>query len=373
MILAHLSIIIPNVNWIDTLKNTPLHLFWLGHESVILFFILSGFVLSLPYWEGKQSSYKAYMIRRMCRILLPSGVSVCIAVLMMKFISPGGIAEMSEWFNEIWTKGLSTPELIKHLILLDEIESMTLNPVIWSLVHEFRISLFFPAVVFVLMKTNLKTNIGILMAMPVMYFMVYYVLLKGFAYDMTQFNGYSSYLLTPHYAAFFVLGALLAKHRKLISRTYAELNNRVKAAVMVIGLVLYMYVWLIMPNNSTIHLFIINDWAIAAGSCIFIVASMNSIALKRILLIKPVHFIGKISFSLYLYHMIVIVTMFYLFNGTMPVIILIGLSFIISFGAAAAMYYTVETTSVKLGKYLTHSGSNAKSHIKYLLSRYRQG
>lgn len=49
VVISHLSLVIPNVYIVQKLKNTPLHIFWAGHEAVILFFILSGFVLALPY------------------------------------------------------------------------------------------------------------------------------------------------------------------------------------------------------------------------------------------------------------------------------------------------------------------------------------
>ncbi|MGH7001396.1 MAG: acyltransferase family protein, partial [Stellaceae bacterium] len=32
---------------------SPLHLLWDGHQAVLVFFVLSGFVLSLPYWQGR--------------------------------------------------------------------------------------------------------------------------------------------------------------------------------------------------------------------------------------------------------------------------------------------------------------------------------
>jgi len=41
----------PNDFWF--LKYTPLHLFWAGHEAVIFFFVLSGFVLSLQFFKKK--------------------------------------------------------------------------------------------------------------------------------------------------------------------------------------------------------------------------------------------------------------------------------------------------------------------------------
>lgn len=46
VVLCHL-LPLGNYTLINTLDKTPFHLLWAGHEAVILFFILSGFVLSL--------------------------------------------------------------------------------------------------------------------------------------------------------------------------------------------------------------------------------------------------------------------------------------------------------------------------------------
>jgi peptidoglycan/LPS O-acetylase OafA/YrhL len=43
----------------------------LGRVSVIAFFVLSGFVLSLPYFDGRPLPYPAFVVRRLCRIYLP--------------------------------------------------------------------------------------------------------------------------------------------------------------------------------------------------------------------------------------------------------------------------------------------------------------
>ncbi len=47
---------------------SPLHLLWEGHQAVLVFFVLSGFVLSLPYWQGNPPGYGTFLIRRFCRI-----------------------------------------------------------------------------------------------------------------------------------------------------------------------------------------------------------------------------------------------------------------------------------------------------------------
>ncbi len=47
-------------NAINLLKYSPLHIIYAGHEAVILFLVLSGFVLALPYIKGKQKANQAH-------------------------------------------------------------------------------------------------------------------------------------------------------------------------------------------------------------------------------------------------------------------------------------------------------------------------
>ena len=39
--------------WVSLFTNTILHTFWAGSEAVLLFFILSGFVLAIPFIDRK--------------------------------------------------------------------------------------------------------------------------------------------------------------------------------------------------------------------------------------------------------------------------------------------------------------------------------
>ena len=60
--------------------------FWLvpifsGTQAVMLFFVLSGFVLSLPYLDGKRRPYWPYLIRRFWRIYVPFAAAVGIAAV----------------------------------------------------------------------------------------------------------------------------------------------------------------------------------------------------------------------------------------------------------------------------------------------------
>lgn len=76
VVISHFTLLTPLLG----LRHTPLRLVSGGHEAVILFFVLSGFVLSLQFESGRTFTYGEYAIRRICRIFIPYIVSIAVAL-----------------------------------------------------------------------------------------------------------------------------------------------------------------------------------------------------------------------------------------------------------------------------------------------------
>lgn len=187
VLIHHLSLVVPIVFLNETLKNTPFHILWAGHESVILFFVISGFVLALPYLNNISLSYKNYLVKRFCRIYIPYVVSILCAVILMGVYSRMGIPELGKWINNTWTTPFSSDLFFKHIFLLGSFDgdTVTFNPVIWSLVHEMRISIIFPILVYFIAKTGWKRNILLPIMIPISLFLVYFASLKLIKFDIT--------------------------------------------------------------------------------------------------------------------------------------------------------------------------------------------
>lgn len=154
-----------------------------------------------------------------------------------------------------------------------------------------------------------------------------------------------------------MLGIILAKYKQPINFFYCRLSNWWKFGLLFLGVLAYTYSFNKVLN---IHHFVIDDWVIAIGASIFIVFSINSKTVRKILLFKSINFIGKISYSLYLFHMIVIFTMVNVFYDRLPISIILVGSFIISFGVASLAYFVIEKPSIKLGKFLTQTYTKSK-------------
>ncbi len=50
--------------------------------GVLLFFVLSGFVLALPYFEARNDAYGPYLVRRFFRLYPPFAFVILVAALL---------------------------------------------------------------------------------------------------------------------------------------------------------------------------------------------------------------------------------------------------------------------------------------------------
>lgn len=332
-----------------------LRVFVAGSESVMLFFILSGFVLSLPFYNKKSFSYGSYTIKRICRIYLPYIFAVGLAFACKELFYDGKIIYLSSWFNGIWDTKISLKEMINHLILVNTFLS-NLNNVVWSLVHEMRISLFFPLLMFLLIRLDTIKGVGIAFLFSVSSVLI--VFLTG-----SEFFGVELFA-TLHYSALFIIGALLAKNREYLINTYKSLPPLSKMVLFLIGVILFVYAHpsfilsKLIPNFHPFYRTVIDSWFISAGACILIISALSAGSFSRILNNKVINYLGKISYSLYLTHIVVLTSTVYLFSEILPMWIICVLAVALTVLLSSAMYHIVEKGSMKLGKHLAKNLEN---------------
>jgi peptidoglycan/LPS O-acetylase OafA/YrhL len=72
-----------------------------GQAAVALFFVLSGYVLALPFLQGQVMEYRTYVLRRICRIYLPFVAATGLAALLAGFAVHGEVAGASQDFNAL--------------------------------------------------------------------------------------------------------------------------------------------------------------------------------------------------------------------------------------------------------------------------------
>lgn len=328
-------------------KYSPLHILFAGYEAVILFFLLSGFVLSLPFYKNDFSFskqwYKGYLIKRFFRIYLPYIISTLIAIVMVLLIRPSFIEGASDFVNRLWASDLTLRNLLGHTLLIGEFNTSTLNPVIWSLSHEMRISIIFPFLMYAVLKFDYKKTFAIALFFSI----ASYGLLSFLPY-----KGAISIWMSPHYAAIFIIGALLAKHIDSIVSYIRGLKPLYKLVLFCLALCTYTYKWNFY-DVDILHIGIVNEWSTVFGASLFIIVAFSSSTMSAFLNLKPIHYLGKISYSLYLYHTISLLFVVHLINNYDAKASILAASFVLSFILAVLSYHFVEIPSIKLGRRLS--------------------
>ncbi|HDR6311980.1 TPA: acyltransferase [Bacillus cereus] len=346
---------------LNSVKYSPIHLFFAGHEAVILFFVLSGFVLSLPYLKNTNVTYSSYLIKRFLRLYIPYSISVLIATFLYVSFSNGSIHNLSDWFNNIWVLPIQLSNFIQHFTMLGSFNNSVINPIYWSLIHEMRISIIFPVIIYFILKHNWKLTL-----------IVSFIWCSSAFVLTNKLNAFnqSDYLMTIYYLFMFIVGALLAKHKNVFLQFFSERSVGMKLIIMICAVLLYTARWW-GYSFQLMHNIIITDFLTMFGSTIMIVISIGSKRIKNILLMKPINFIGKISYSLYLYHCVTLLTFCHWLQYKISYLFILVLSFVCAMILATLSYYYIEKPSIRLGKILVrkYSSPAIKNYLSIRLKK----
>ncbi|MDM5359882.1 acyltransferase [Peribacillus sp. ACCC06369] len=343
---------------VNILKYTPLHIFFSGTQAVTMFFVLSGFVLSLPYLDKRNNPYPIYLTKRMTRIYIPYIVSVIFVLAAFKFFSDVSLTGFSSWANGKWSDPIDYKLIFEHLLLIGDFKNGEYNPIYWSLVHEMRISIIFPLIMIVVIKYGWKFSL------------MWSLLISGFGFVGTfilgEVNIETDYLLSLYYGLSFVIGAILAKHKDILINFLKFKSKGMKILITISAILLYTFPsWILnIPFIPERLLGPPNTVAVTIGAAMFIILALASNIIKKVLLIKPILFLGDISYSLYLYHCIPLLVLLHQFSGTVQTWILLVIGFIISITLATLSYYFVEKPSIKLGKEISKKFNVIKNNGK---------
>lgn len=366
-------------NFIITLfSNTPLHVIWGGHEAVILFFILSGYVLSLPFYKAEENNsftnsninerkiltksyhYLSFIVKRVCRIYIPYMVSILLSSILLKiFLVQKSQISFSDWFNTMWAHPVSIKLILSYLLMIG-IDTHNINTVTWSLIHEMRISIIFPLIMALIFRFGWKKVITIgMISISIVSFLFLFITNN---HTNAAYREFLTFIVNSiYFTSFFLIGAVLAKN---IDRIKAYIQGAIfslKLVVLFVGILFYSFEWIVpgigvMKYNSSNFGYwagLMIDLCIAIGVVVFIIMSQAFKPLNCILTFKPIVWLGKISYSLYLIHILVILTLSSLLYKILPTDIIIFLVPIVSFGLSSVFYHFVERPSMALGRKLS--------------------
>lgn len=322
----------------DWLTYSPLHLWWLGTKAVYLFFILSGFVLALPFAHAGSGGrtpagyWRSYYPSRLLRLYLPIWASLLLALVLVQFIShpenlPPGLPYDADHHT--------VAAMLWHGLAL--FGTGSLNLPLWSLKWELWFSLLLPAYVaaarlirrprwtaivlvtcFGLITYGLRSGLGVLQFMPV-----------------------------------FMIGVVIAFRLDDVRVACTWLAKRVPGAMpalLVVGIMLTTARWSVLGLTASEGplLLVATVWSIL-GVTLIVVSALAWEPAAGVLSRRTGRFLGDRSYSLYLVHLPV-VTVLTAAIGADRFWLLFPVCLVASFAVTEVFYRLVERPAHHLAR-----------------------
>lgn len=267
---------------------------------------------------------------------IPYAIAITFAILTSIYFSKGGNSELGGLFNALWMAPVDVELIINHYLFIGNYNVYAYNIAIWSLIHELRIAFIFPLLMVMAIRFRWKINLALGVGLAVI----------GAAIHLILQDPYQPIYKTLFYILMFIIGILISKYKSNLLEGYKSLNKGFKIGLFIIGYLIYNY-------SDFIGNPLLADWLTSIGVSILLVIVLGSTLASKILLWRPLKYLGKISYGVYLYHLPVLLTLLYVFYGKIPIIIIMGLAVIITLIISNLAWYFIEKPSIKLAKFLS--------------------
>jgi peptidoglycan/LPS O-acetylase OafA/YrhL len=282
----------PHHLWEMSIYKTPLNLFFSGHFAACIFFVMSGYVLSYKFFRySDAASVVSSAVRRYFRLMVPTLASLIIAYFFLKaalFYNQSIVASTwsTMWLAKCWNFKPDFLEMLSQGLVDIYIkpDSFSYNYNLWMIFYIFSGSFFVYS--FLLLFGSLKKRGFIYAAFVLLFYDTYFLsFVLGILYCDLSVN-YSDKIAAKSwqkkmiYAVFFLIALFLGSY------PIAEVRGTIYEAITP-------------PNMQYIFFHITGAFLL-----FFTLGSFSPI--KTFLSSRTMLFLGKISFSMYLIHLIII-------------------------------------------------------------------
>ncbi|HME41157.1 MAG TPA: acyltransferase [Steroidobacteraceae bacterium] len=302
-------------------------LFLSGGRQVDIFFVLSGFILTLIYstWFDagvSRNGYLKFMRKRLARIY-PLQAFMLVLIAGFVIVASFSHAQVANGLERFSWSTLPLNFLLIHAWGFDK-EGGTWNPPSWSISIEFLAYLLFPFFLWISTTARKKHRWLLLIA----------VLACGFSCNAVMFWGQAGISGISRGLTEFALGSLCVT---FYSSSLADwLRSNLGSTLALLALLVC---YALTPGTS---------FAIAVFAAPLILALTGKNPVSTFFGWAPVYFLGEISYSIYLGHFLFtsiayrLVSMQWMRSG--PLGTILGLIFIIAFvlGLSTLTYFAIE-------------------------------
>lgn len=310
--------------------NSPLHLFLDGHGAVVLFWVLSGFVLTPAFLRSPLLDVWQYLVSRWARIWIPFAAVLLIARLLSIGVPPANTTHLGAPYAQ--AVYASWEDFWRSLFLLDAGPYERTLGVAWSLVHEARFSLLLPFLIPLAMRFPLG------MAGAVIGLSVYA--------GQQTLQQELSWLGTARYLMAFMLGVGLAMAWDRIPQWFARLGRVQVNLISGVTLLLGTAMWWAPSIDSRGPL---TDWLHLPLSAWLITLCVAGGPFARVMTGRVAQWLGRVSYSLYLIHLPVILAVVHGLPGA-SWWVRIAVMIVGALGAAHLLQRYVEQPAQRWGK-----------------------
>lgn len=269
----------------------------LGKYGVEIFFVISGFTIFYQFFE-RNYSFKKFLTLRIVRISIPY-----FPIILLLFLAVNLELESQNIYAIQYDNGdISFLNLLLHMLYINYFDVSYANSIIgveWTLSIEVFYYLFFGYLIYKsylnrYISKNLKLFIGLFILS------ISIALLSKLKYIDINLASW----LPFKYGYMFLLGGIAYFIRKKLSELYTTKKLK-KLSNIILLLVVFMFstfmIGVFLPNSTTV-----NELFFNILTFILIIFTRDDAILSKILTNKIIIFLGSISFSFYLLHILVI-------------------------------------------------------------------
>ena len=298
---------------------SPLHILWNGSAAVDVFFVLSGFVLILPLTR-RRPDWRSYYPKRLLRLYLPVWGSVILAALLVLLIHRSS-GDGQSWWTNSQLMSLHPDDLVSNALLLAGATS--LNSPLWSLQWEIWFSLLLP-LFFLLARTWSRG---------------WWIKLAALAVLSTV--GSIVHMDALFYLPIFGFGAVLAVEGDRLRTITASWGTGHWGLAFVVSLLMLNAAWDVrayIPGNGEI---------VALGALLLVAIFICARGAARVGDSRIAQWLGRISFSLYLVHVPVLLSLTFLIRDPG---ISVPVALVVCVACAQLFYWAVERPAHRLAQ-----------------------